>query len=334
MRNLSIILALSLLISCNSKTEQKESNSINAKAEEVKETVQATEKSAEIKDSKQPRTINSYYESSESILFSEIQWYKPEYGNVEIFKGINDGLMSYILFDYILENHIDRYRHRKDPRDTISIDLKDQSFSYHRIFASDVTQYDIEINKINSFHRLGFGAEEEMSDEEIQEFKDEHKRRLDAVPESLKNIIITERFIVRGSWDYKKLKGDSLTFSITAESYFADANTYGAYGEFGPYYTDKIHEMISVDLFEMMNGLGQSKKFNETDLEIIDKQDLTYIRNQFYARKGYKFKTEKMQKFFGPKPWYNGTQDDVTDQLSETEMYNIYFIKDIEEGKK
>jgi hypothetical protein len=80
--------------------------------------------------------------------------------------------------------------------------------------------------------------------------------------------------------------------------------------------------------------LGTRKKYTYSDLDHLSKQELAYLRNEFYARKGYKFKTKKMQKYFKDKPWYTPEHNDVSHLLSDLEMENIYFIKSIEEGKQ
>ena len=334
MRNLSIILALLLLISCNSKTEKKESDTAKAITEEVKATPTIDKKVIENQKKKIPNVIQSNYETFESIYFSDIGLSKTTETELSIFKGLTDALMSYILIEYINEKHLDPYRKIKNPKDSITVSLSDQTFNFYRIYDSDITEYDLKRRDVGEGHRLHWSEEEKMSEEEIKEWNDEHQRRLDQIDTSLQNIKKSNRYIVKGSWHFDKKANDTLFLTINGKYYSVDAYHYSTYGENGPIYFDEFLDKINVDLFEIIHGLGQKKKFDETDLEIIDKQDLTYIRNQFYARKGYKFKTEKMQQFFGLKAWYEATSDDVTDEFNEIELYNIYFIKDIEDGKK
>jgi|GEM_PF-1997353 len=54
--------------------------------------------------------------------------------------------------------------------------------------------------------------------------------------------------------------------------------------------------------------------------------DLDIMRNEIFADYGYRFKSEKWQKYFAKKSWYKPRFDDVNDQLSEIDKANIQFI--------
>lgn len=76
-----------------------------------------------------------------------------------------------------------------------------------------------------------------------------------------------------------------------------------------------------------------------TDEEIadLDQTELSYARNEIYARHGRRFKDESLQEYFDSKSWYQGTisPDDFTeDMLSELEKDNVEKIRDLERTRE
>ena len=65
----------------------------------------------------------------------------------------------------------------------------------------------------------------------------------------------------------------------------------------------------------------------EEDIQGLSKRDLKILRNWYYARYGYKFKTADMREFFEQMPWYEGRYSDVSNMLSDLERKNVDFIK-------
>ena len=59
-------------------------------------------------------------------------------------------------------------------------------------------------------------------------------------------------------------------------------------------------------------------------------QNLQIMRNEIFARHGYKFKTKDMADFFSTKAWYTPQYDDVTSRLTEIERINISLIQELE----
>jgi hypothetical protein len=45
--------------------------------------------------------------------------------------------------------------------------------------------------------------------------------------------------------------------------------------------------------------------------------DLKVMRNEIFARYGYRFKSEDMREYFNKQAWYKPEYDDVTSQLTE-----------------
>ena len=59
-------------------------------------------------------------------------------------------------------------------------------------------------------------------------------------------------------------------------------------------------------------------------------EELRLIRNEIFARYGYKFKSEDLQTFFKSKDWYTPILDHVTDKLTELEKLNIQLVLNVE----
>ncbi len=57
-------------------------------------------------------------------------------------------------------------------------------------------------------------------------------------------------------------------------------------------------------------------------------EDLQAMRNEIYARHGYKFKQKKWQQYFAKEAWYQARQDEVESLLSPLEKQNAQFLLD------
>lgn len=55
-------------------------------------------------------------------------------------------------------------------------------------------------------------------------------------------------------------------------------------------------------------------------------EELDLMRNEIFAEYGYKFKTEKWQKYFATKAWYKPLHDDVNDLLTDIDKANVKTI--------
>lgn len=63
-------------------------------------------------------------------------------------------------------------------------------------------------------------------------------------------------------------------------------------------------------------------------------EELKLIRNEIFARYGYKFKSHDMQTHFQSQSWYKPISDDVTFELIELEKLNVQLILNAEVRKK
>lgn len=65
----------------------------------------------------------------------------------------------------------------------------------------------------------------------------------------------------------------------------------------------------------------------DQDLAGMTKDQLSYARNEIFARHGHTFKTPKMLNYFGDQYWYHYTIDDAAGLLNKFEKRNVEFIK-------
>lgn len=63
------------------------------------------------------------------------------------------------------------------------------------------------------------------------------------------------------------------------------------------------------------------------DVRGLTKWDLKIMRNEIYARYGYVFKTDDMNRYFNNQSWYHAQYENVDGFLNTYEKKNIAFIK-------
>jgi hypothetical protein len=63
------------------------------------------------------------------------------------------------------------------------------------------------------------------------------------------------------------------------------------------------------------------------DIAGMTKDELSFLRNEIFARHGHTFKTPKMMDYFGSKRWYHPIDDDAQPLLNKFEKKNVEFLK-------
>ena len=76
---------------------------------------------------------------------------------------------------------------------------------------------------------------------------------------------------------------------------------------------------------------ARSDEYNYWVYNHLSIEDLDIMRNEIFADYGYKFQTEKWQKYFAKMPWYEPLYDDVNDKLSEIDKANVKMILKVKE---
>lgn len=67
-------------------------------------------------------------------------------------------------------------------------------------------------------------------------------------------------------------------------------------------------------------------ELTETDLENLTAQELTYARNEIYARHGRVFESQELNDYFNSKDWYEVDEGFQDSSLSSVEAKNAEFI--------
>ena len=81
---------------------------------------------------------------------------------------------------------------------------------------------------------------------------------------------------------------------------------------------------------------SDSRYITENDLHGLSKEELSYARNEIYARHGRRFKDEALQQYFDSKDWYEGTiapEDFSESMLNDYEIENAGVILEYEKEK-
>lgn len=69
-----------------------------------------------------------------------------------------------------------------------------------------------------------------------------------------------------------------------------------------------------------------SRKLKKSDLAGMTAQQLSYAKNEIYARHGRVFKSSELQDYFNQKDWYEKNDDFKDEDLSKKEAENTEFI--------
>ena len=71
---------------------------------------------------------------------------------------------------------------------------------------------------------------------------------------------------------------------------------------------------------------SDSRKLKKSDLAGMTAQQLSYAKNEIYARHGRVFKSSELQDYFNEKDWYEENDDFKDEDLSKKEAENTKFI--------
>lgn len=72
---------------------------------------------------------------------------------------------------------------------------------------------------------------------------------------------------------------------------------------------------------------SDTKEINDAMLEGLSAQELTYARNEIFARHGYVFQSEELNQYFESKSWYKPDSSVTQADVSELEMKNAEYIR-------
>jgi len=95
-----------------------------------------------------------------------------------------------------------------------------------------------------------------------------------------------------------------------------------------------ISAQKSNELMDRDFGITSLIKLKPDYFNHLPKEKLRIIRNELFAYNGYKFNSEDLTEYFESKNWYNPTEknaDEIYQELTEIERFNIKMIKELEE---
>ena len=112
---------------------------------------------------------------------------------------------------------------------------------------------------------------------------------------------------------------------------------------------EEFNESVSFEYYHLDNGKinpiqisqEQYREYYFTSCKLLDyeylktftKNELSIMRNEIFAAKGYIFRSSKWHDFFTQKDWYKPIHNDVVSKLSALEVINIKRIREIELSK-
>ncbi len=85
-------------------------------------------------------------------------------------------------------------------------------------------------------------------------------------------------------------------------------------------------KMFKYDTTAGRHPEASSRLLKAKDVENLDKWDLSYMRNEIFARHGYSFSRKETRSMFEEQDWYVPNSVDVTNDLTELEKKNIALI--------
>lgn len=91
---------------------------------------------------------------------------------------------------------------------------------------------------------------------------------------------------------------------------------------------------ISIDTNEyLISGdykVASCRLLSDKDLKSLSKKELRLMRNEIFARYGYKFKSEDLKQHFSSKGWYTPQRSNADEFITDIERKNIALIKKYE----
>lgn len=128
----------------------------------------------------------------------------------------------------------------------------------------------------------------------------------------------------------KEKESDKMTQEESAyESYSEDEDSNDE-DEDEPIYSEEDSEQedsYDEDNSEYIIANSSQVELTEEDLQGLSAQELTYARNEIYARHGYIFNSSELNEYFNSKSWYQA-DDSFSGTLEGVEQKNAAFISE------
>lgn len=89
-------------------------------------------------------------------------------------------------------------------------------------------------------------------------------------------------------------------------------------------------KMVEVKTVPGDYPIASTRELKQEEVLNLTTDEMKMMRNEIYARHGYKFQNEEMFAHFSKMPWYKPTHADVREMLTPVEKKNIALIKEME----
>ncbi len=110
------------------------------------------------------------------------------------------------------------------------------------------------------------------------------------------------------------------------EEYIREDDTAYSDGE-----TSMVDDYAS-QLDRLMSQDASVVLFTENDLAGLSAQELTYLRNSIYARRGYIFDSAELNQFYSQYDWYSPDETVTTEDVTANEKKNAELIRNYQEA--
>lgn len=88
--------------------------------------------------------------------------------------------------------------------------------------------------------------------------------------------------------------------------------------------------VIYEDKYERLWDIGSTRDYTEDDLKGWSKDDLSILRNYFFARNNFYFGSKELRDYFSKYTWYQPVHKEVGDWFSDLQINNVQYIKKLE----
>lgn len=244
---------------------------------------------------------------------------------------LNNIMMEQLIQDYLEEYHLQDIKEPEEYIREVKADIAQRTFYFSREYPSDISAYALEEERVYQQYRTYHGWEEEHTEEEIKKHEEETKAAYAAINPELKKEYLSNYIIASGTWDTLSINEDIIEVSFEFIIGNVDAISYNMYGEDAyRHFGEEKWDEYTISVLELFYNVGTRSIYSKEDLMLLNKDYLPYLRNWFYARKGYRFKSDKMKSYFSAKKWYTPTVENSEGILSDVEEENIKLIKELE----
>lgn len=208
--------------------------------------------------------------------------------------------------------------------------VKIETFDNQKVLAiydskDNIQEALIELN--GSFEKLAI--RNKINYELSGKYKDENGKQYIFYPNKLKADGFSNQQDYKFEYEYD-FPIEVLTFNN--ESFYYESSAGGLiiykaqkdeYGDWEK--SDKLMTLTKTECINHTNNQDLKGKYPFVSTEIMinnilgnfDNKELRIMRNEIFARYGYKFKTAEMKAYFESQEWYSGLYDDVNDKLTD-----------------